>query len=124
MTKIHLIVGLPGSGKTHYALSVLGHLPLVDDIREQDELLPDTQEFVIIDPNFCDEKILENAKQILTFFYPNAEFEIVYFENNPDACRANVARRDDGRNVTGTIERFAPLYNPPADALKVWTPDA
>lgn len=120
MTKIHLIIGLPGSGKTHYAKTVLGHLPLVDDINDLNQL-PDANEFVITDPNFCNWEILNQARRLLDEKYDGSKFIEIYFENNPKKARANVKRRNDGRNVEGTIKRFAPIYNPPADALEIYS---
>lgn len=120
MTKIHLIIGLPGSGKTHYAKTVLGHLPLVDDIKDQCELL-DVEEFVITDPNFCDAYVIVMAEQNLAMRYPNLEISLVYFENDPEKAMANVKRRNDDRWVEPTIKRFSRVYHPPKDALKIYS---
>lgn len=119
MTKIHLIIGLPGSGKTHYANTVLRHLPLVDDISYIKQL-PINGDFVLTDVNFCDERVLNMAVSLLKQKYPTAEITKIYFENDTEKARANVARRNDGRNVEGTILRFAPIYAPPTDALKIY----
>lgn len=119
MTKIYLIIGLPGSGKTHYANTVLRHLPLVDDISYIKQL-PLTGDFVLTDVNFCDHSVLETAETLLKQKYPDAEIHRIYFENDAYKARRNVERRNDGRNVEGTIRRFAPYYSPPPDALKIF----
>lgn len=122
MTTIYLIIGLPGSGKTHYANTVLRHLPLVDDISYIKQL-PLTGDFVLTDVNFCDARILDTAETLLKQKYPDATLYKIYFENDVDKARQNVQRRNDGRNVEGTIMRFAPMYKPPYDALRIFTND-
>jgi hypothetical protein len=120
LVDIFLIIGLPGSGKTHYANTVLRHLPLVDDISYIKQL-PLTGDFVLTDVNFCDHKVLEMAESLLKKKYPDASIHRIYFENDPDKARANVDRRNDGRRVNGTINRFAPIYRPPSDAIKIFS---
>lgn len=119
MTNIYLIIGLPGSGKTHYANTVLRHLPLVDDIYYIKQL-PLSGDFVLTDVNFCNEDVLNTAITLLNKKYPKAKIHRIYFENDADKARHNVERRNDGRNVEGTILRFAPIYRPPDDALKIF----
>lgn len=122
LTKIHLIIGLPGSGKTYYANKHFKDVPIVDDITDLCQL-PTVQEFVITDVNFCDRLTLENARNVLTKLYGDVKFNHIYFENDPEKARKNVKRRNDGRYVEGTIRRFAPVYNPPEDALEIWDAD-
>lgn len=121
---IVLIIGLPGSGKTHladeYCLS--GRVIVIDDITSVDQL-PDYDEnliLVITDVNFCDATILAKAEQKLCKKYSDIEISHVYFENNEIAARKNVEYRNDGRNVEGTIRRFAAIYQPPTDACVIW----
>lgn len=119
---IGLIVGLPGSGKTYNANKYYDIV--VDDITSLDQL-PSIEELLdkrmaITDVNFCDESILLKALEILKIKYPKKIITVTYFENNPEKCRRNVLYRSDGRNVEGTIRRFAPIYNPPSYALKIW----
>lgn len=121
-TKIHLIIGLPGSGKTYYANKHFKNIQIVDDITDLRQL-PTAKEFVVTDVNFCDRLTLENARNVLTKLYGEVIFNHIYFENNPDKARKNVERRNDGRYVEGTIRRFAPIYNPPEDALEIWDAD-
>lgn len=119
MTTIYLIIGLPGSGKTHYANTVLRHLPLVDDISYIKQL-PISGDFVLTDINFCNAEVLSTAESLLQQKYPGATICKIFFENDAEKARANVSRRNDGRNVEGTIRRFAPIYKPPSTALKIY----
>lgn len=122
---INLIVGLPGSGKTHLAWDIGGYV--VDDIKDMSDL-PDTIEhdtWTITDPNFCNAKTIEIAKSQLKHHakglgYSNVVFNIHYFENNPDQCRKNVRYRNDGREVEATIRKYEKIYKPPYWAKKVW----
>lgn len=120
---IILIVGLPGSGKTHLANQLSNSNRVFDDITSLDEL-PYNDNFVITDVNFCDNKILSMAIKKLNELYPNHFIEVIYFENDSDKCRKNVIYRcsefNDCRNVEGTIRRFEKIYYPPANAEKIW----
>ena len=90
-----------------------------DDIVSLAGLPDDDDNFVIVDVNFCDSKILKLAITTLNDLFPNHTITIIYFENDAKKCRHNVAVRNDGRNVEGTIKRFEHIYSPPADALKI-----
>lgn len=116
---VYLIIGLPGSGKTHYANENFKNIPIIDDITSIDQL-PTVKELVIIDVNFCDNNILKYAREVLSKKYGWINFHHIYFENDVDKARANVIHRDDGRNVEGTLRRFAPIYNPPENAIRIW----
>lgn len=123
MYSIILFVGLPGSGKTFWAKKICD--VVVDDITDLSQLPTSetlgSRDLGITDVNFCDSNILEKAATILKNMYPKHSIGVSYFENNVDKCRANVIHRDDGRNVEGTISRFAKTYNPPENATNVWS---
>lgn len=123
MYKIILIVGLPGSGKTHLANTLSNESRIFDDITSIDDL-PSNDNFVIVDVNFCDSNILKKAIDILSDKFKYHTIDIMYFENDPVKCRANVEYRklhqNDTRNVEGTIKRFEKIYNPPLNSMKIW----
>jgi len=125
MTKtVYVIVGLPGSGKSHLA-NRIGDV-IVDDIIDLSQLpSPDSikgKDVVVSDVNFCDARILDIAVAIMHDMYDMYEhrIKVLYFENNPAAAIANVEYRNDGRNVQGTIDRFRVIYEPPQDAIPIW----
>lgn len=120
---IVLWVGLPGSGKSHYATKFCDMV--VDDITDLSQLpAPDSLEgkrLGITDVNFCDPKVLSAALTKLKEIYPSAVISISYFENDVDKCRANVVYRNDNRVVDGTIRRFSSVYKPPSPAIPIWS---
>lgn len=117
MPSITLIIGLPGSGKTYLANTMSGYI--IDDIKSIDQLI-NTDNIIIADVNFCNDRTLQSAISMLKSRYPSHKMQCIYFENAPDKCRKNIAHRNDGRNVEGTVNRFEKIYNPPLDARIIW----
>lgn len=118
--KIILFIGMPGSGKTYWAHELCDIV--VDDIIDLNSLPLSLNGNVlgICDVNFCDPVVLNKAIQILRGIYGDIFIDLFYFENDSKKCRRNVAYRDDGRNVEGTIRRFEGTYSPPSNAAKIW----
>lgn len=122
MYSIILFVGLPGSGKTYWAKKMCNLV--IDDITDIGQLPPPdklgNRDLGITDVNFCNPGTIDRAVKILKGMYPTHTIGVSYFENNPDKCRNNVKKRNDGRNVEETIRRFSKLYKPPSNARKIW----
>lgn len=111
--KITLIIGLPGSGKTHYAKTLPG--VLVDDPRSPDDFPVTNADLVICDPTLTHPKIKEAALSFLRDRYPEAEVVIHSFTNNPRQCVENVRARmaaGDEREVISLIRANSPHYVP------------
>ena len=96
--RIVLIVGLPGSGKTHFANQIrkvgekMGdEVIVVDDIVNLNQLPSTCGTLVITDVNFCDTNIRASAHVALKQKYGN-DVPLLWFfyENNVDKCRGNV----------------------------------
>lgn len=118
---IVLVIGLPGSGKTHYLSSLSDDQWLkIDDPMENITLPISEKNIAIADVNFIFPDVLEKAKQKLVDFYGDVVIDYVYFENNPDKCLNNAKHRNDGRKVENFIKSFHKYYNPPSNALKIW----
>jgi GTPase SAR1 family protein len=126
--KIICIVGLPGSGKTHLAnrLAVESSniVMVLDDFSQTTKILPQTRcDLIITDPHFCVTEDRRNADQTIRETYPGAEIEWLFFENNEIKCIINAERRNDGRDVRGTIKRYAKIYQIPegVNQIEIWS---
>lgn len=125
-TKITLIIGLPGSGKTTLAHFLFNENPwdvlLLDDLSLTPERIhefdPELHNRIIItDPELCgvDEvTIRRKCKQ----FFPNTDlqFKFIYFENNPEACLVNARRDPKPGGTEMAIKTLAKEYVIPYDA--------
>lgn len=127
---VSILIGLPGSGKTTYINQFAPkYNAIFDDILSPEDVIRFKNiciEFggliVIADCNLCNEKNLYVLEHILkNEIGREVKIEKIYFENNPDACRANVARRNDQRNVEGSIANLSRIYSPPKDAIRIWS---
>jgi hypothetical protein len=126
MSVIHCIVGLPGSGKTHYGIQLLKNKEnclFLDDIDDRSEI-PDSgiyDEVVITDPNFCLPLIRNLANEILKYKgYTHINW--IFFENDKEKALNNVVYRNDGRKVENLINLLHTKYSIPNDykPLVIW----
>lgn len=117
--KVDMIVGLPGSGKSTFALSKINNDSFfIDDFSLNKHLLTHFIEsgkkrLVITDPLLC-EVTKERAEQRLIFMlkHDNLEFEWFLFENDLNACWNNVFNRNDGRKISYSfLENLSKIYN-------------
>jgi len=132
MSKLRIIVGLPGSGKTHYAeANPMGRL--FDDPANNENAMAEmkaaikAREDVTITDVFFVEPMIRMAGLIAISSWVTTpiDTELIFFENNPDACVANIVRRNDGRLVSdGYVHELAAGYFIPdgATVIPVWTP--
>lgn len=131
-----IIIGLPGSGKTTLAkqLAKQRGWRFTDEMAKREgkqqgrrvlTLLSKlnrgypciTTSLDYIDPVYLD---------LLVHVIPveRDEIEFIYFANEPEACKANVRRRNLNRAyyTCDLIDRLAKTYEPPAGAIPVWKP--
>jgi len=124
-SKVLFLVGLPGSGKTHYIESHFEELrdyTVLDDTSHsfnKESLVGTIQNhplIVIADPFLCRGIFREAAKRL----FANFEQTWIFFENSPEICFANVAYRNDGRHVSESfIKSLSREYEIPTDAFVV-----
>lgn len=121
MTKVSIIVGLPGSGKTTLGnkLKKQKDAFLIDDIKDKGEIekaIKEKHQFIVItDPYLIFKKNRTNAKKhILSLGIK--EIEWIFFENNKEKCLKNVKKRNDNRKVENFINLFSKDYTIPKNA--------
>ncbi len=135
MTKLIVVVGLPGSGKSYlvrclareysafsvedYMKESINHLPLLTDSRHHNDLICSLREgrnCVIADIEFCKSLRRDELEKIVRDAVSGITIEWQYFENNPEKCIANVKRRNRP-NAQQEIEKIGCLskqyYVPP-----------
>lgn len=135
MNNILFIVGLPGSGKSHLAQKINsdngGKYRIIDDPRSFDQILPYVNEDLIItDPALCFPQNRELAIQKISEANPEAKFDWIYFENDPQTCLRNSELRDQEligkgkapRKVDSFIKNLQQFYTIPegSTVLSVW----
>jgi hypothetical protein len=133
MARVVLIAGLPGSGKTCLAETLVRQgFVLVDDPRGPEgyvrvrAALETGRDVVVVDPMLCraDTRIAVEMQVRAAPTQPGSTrtVEWIFFANDPEQCRRNVARRADGRVVDPAIYNLSKVYRPPAgaDVRPVW----
>ncbi len=123
---VTLIVGLPGSGKSYLANTMVQEDPtlfLIDDMIEEGDLqkaktfIQNGQSGIITDPQLCLDQVRSAAEKAIQSWGGSVQF--IFFENNPKACLHNTLKRNDKRKVDGFIKWVTTQYNPPANSRKV-----
>ena len=99
--KVIFLVGLPGSGKTHYAGGFPGYT-LLDDpsvfVTHESLLkfMADHGDLIISDPMLCREWTQVSAKAIFSRYAQRW----IYWENDLEACLNNIHKRNDDRHIS------------------------
>lgn len=124
MKNIICIIGLPGSGKTTYAINNYPTFYLFDDMSLNFNSLEEAKNYeniVITDPYMCTvpkEKIIEKINE----YFGESDITFYAFENDPDKAIKNCSFRS-GKIVSDIfIKHLSSKYDPYQyeNILKVW----
>jgi hypothetical protein len=145
MAKVVIVVGLPGSGKSHWVNmhrseftglvasdyfkdSLVPTLRLPDSRHYQGliESLKAGRDCLVADIAFCEAQRRSETEGVLAKVAPAAEVRWIFFENNPEACRSNI-NRDGGERARDQLKylaMFASSYSIPSgvEPIRVWQP--
>jgi hypothetical protein len=138
VTKLIIVVGLPGSGKSHLLRQMVSRGEVAPECVRHDyhdqskngthdvdqsrffevavASLKAGKTFAIADIWFCKPGHVERTSIVLRSNVPGLQVDVRYFENAPEACLANVLR-EGGSNVMARVQRIGELtrtYAPPA----------
>ena len=146
MTKATFVIGLPGSGKSHfikvlaeqtkaqlfddYKANAIGDCSLFPFSRKYIELinfLREGRDCIISDIDFCREIAQREAQLCLEALVSDIEILWICFENNPSQCKQNVYLRAtytprDVNSEINNIHRYSQEYHTPrgANIVPVW----
>jgi len=134
MTTFHIIVGLPGSGKTHLATSMYEKMSIV---QEKNVLLLDDlglnfkagtrlfhegegfTDVIIADPLLVGVSEEQIKRTIREHFTSDASFIFTYFENAPEFCIENAKRVPKEGGTIGFIVMMTKWYTIPEGATTI-----
>lgn len=103
--KFFVLIGLPGSGKTHLAKQMNGNF--VDDFKSFDELVDLKKDInIVASPFLCLKTSRDSLVHFLNKKYQNPEIYYCYFENKPDKCIKNIQIRNDGRAISESFIKY------------------
>ena len=145
MAKVVIVVGLPGSGKSHWVDghraectglvtydyfkdSLVPTLRLPDSRHYQDlvESVKAGKDCLLADIAFCEAHRRRETERILADVAPTAVVKWIFFENNPEACRVNINRdgSERARDRLKYLDIFASSYSIPCgvEPVRVWQP--
>ena len=102
MHRAILIIGLPGSGKTFLIKEKFsnGDYVVIDDPKDSlliSDMISVGRDLVIADAHLCDKLVRNSA--LCSLSAAGYEVSEIFFDNDPEKCKANIAFRNDGRVI-------------------------
>lgn len=122
MNKITIIVGLPGSGKTHLGnrLSKEMGIPFFDDCATDKNSwdaavahIKSGGDCILTDPKFCRPKTMATlTTKIAEVMVGGVMYNYHYFANEPEVCIRNLQDRDERVVSDRFVRELSAEYNP------------
>jgi len=103
----YLVVGLPGSGKSHFLSTLSTDYHIYDDFLNRYHQTIN-EPFAIADPRFT---TWETFVYVMSKLDPH-KITLVLFDNNPQACKDNDRRRARAINCDRQIDEMSKRYDP------------
>lgn len=136
MSKLIIIVGLPGSGKSRLGNQIIEKIGgiFIDDVDKAGGLTKIIEasaqaptNIVLSDPHLCTKENQVNARRFFESELQNYKAQWLFFENNPQKCIINIEHRmklGDAREVHKVVKLWSPQYYIPPDIprLIIWQP--
>lgn len=120
--KLIIIIGLPCSGKTTYAVNMYADYIYYDDFitRFVDyKLMNDIingKKVCISDPRLCIKSTFDKYMEIFQSYVNKSDIKLILYENNPNQCLINDVFRHQTsirtKNVNIAIIEFSKKYDP------------
>jgi hypothetical protein len=119
MIEVKVLVGLPGSGKSYYANTIVdAETTIIDDLNRNLTALEEfknnpTSKLIITDPSASLSSPDKIKEKVIQWLGEDATVDIFAFENDLEACWANVVRRNDGRIISKPyMKSLSKFYDP------------
>lgn len=119
-SKVIIVIGLPGSGKTYFCKNFCqsNAYVLIDDFISGFyngnllDFIISGQKIIINDPRLCIQSIFSKYVSIIETYVNRNQIHLVLFENQPDQCIINALNRNEKKNnIKQTIMRYSENYH-------------
>lgn len=91
---LHIVIGLPGSGKTYFCNKFVNY-DIYDDCLQNlwngklFDSLKKKNNVIVSDPRFCDLNVFNNFLNRIEKY--KLDIHLTFFKNNPEQCKKNIS---------------------------------
>lgn len=119
MNYVHVIIGLPGSGKTTFMNTFSSNYYKLDDFDDFNRIkvLNESNVVVLTSNGLCDEKVRIKFIRYVYDLFPLTVIYWYFFENKPDKCVYNTKKRKNFKK--SKIYQQSEKYSIPYDVVPI-----